>query len=160
MEKALAAEPDAHDLERLTSACDNEPAVAARIAPYLGLLRLDLAELPVVYLPDSMYVTKSSDRRSSGTYYTPRVLAEEIVQYSPRAACVPARSSRRDRTYPTGNSSRAPNCSTSRSATWPWDPAPSLLQRAATCRLACSKPGRPKGSALAIRFHCPVTDRS
>jgi len=82
VKKALAAKPDAHDLERLTSACDNDPTVVDRIAPYLGLLRLDLAELPVVYLPDSMYVTKSSDRRSSGTYYTPRVLAEEIVQYT------------------------------------------------------------------------------
>ncbi len=82
VEKALAAEPGAHDLERLTSACENDPTVAGRIVPYLGLLRLDLAELPVVYLPDSIYVTRSSDRRSSGTYYTPRVLAEEIVQHT------------------------------------------------------------------------------
>jgi hypothetical protein len=29
-----------------------------------------------------MYVSQSSDRRSSGTYYTPRVLAEEVVQYA------------------------------------------------------------------------------
>jgi hypothetical protein len=82
VEKALATEPDAHDLERLTSACDNDPTIADRIAPYLGLLRFDLAELPVVYLPDSIYVTKSADRRSSGTYYTPRVLAEEMVQHT------------------------------------------------------------------------------
>ena len=82
VEKALADEPAAHDLERLTSACDNDPTVADRIAPYLGLLRRDLAELPVVYLPDSIYVTKSSDRRSSGTYYTPRNLAEEMVRYA------------------------------------------------------------------------------
>lgn len=82
VERALAAEPDAHDLERLTSACDNDRAIADRVAPYLGLLRFDLAELPVVYLPDSMYVTKSSDRRSSGTYYTPRVLAEAMVHYT------------------------------------------------------------------------------
>jgi hypothetical protein len=82
VEHALTVEPAAHDLDRLTSACDNDQTVAARIAPYLGLLRFDLARLPVVYMPDSMYVTLSSDRRSSGTYYTPRVLAEEIVQHT------------------------------------------------------------------------------
>ena len=82
VEKALAEEPAAHDLERLTSACDNDPTVADRIAPYLSLLRLDLAELPVVYIPNSIYVTKSGDRRSSGTYYTPRTLAEEMVRYA------------------------------------------------------------------------------
>jgi hypothetical protein len=82
VEKALAEEPAAHDLERLTSACDNDPTVADRIAPYLSLLRLDLAELPVVYVPNSIYVTKSGDRRSSGTYYTPRTLAEEMVRYA------------------------------------------------------------------------------
>lgn len=82
VEKALAAEPGAHDLDRLTSACENDRTVADRIAPYLSLLRLDLAELPVVYLPDSIYVTQSSDRRTSGTYYTPRNLAEEMVRYA------------------------------------------------------------------------------
>ena len=80
--KALAVEPTANDLERLTSACDNDPDLADRIAPYLGLIRRDLADLPTVYLPDSMYVTQSSDRRSSGTYYTPRVLAEEMVLHT------------------------------------------------------------------------------
>src|SRR5207248_1588592 len=49
---------------------------------YLGLLRRDLRGLPAVYLPDSYYVTKSSERRSSGTYYTPRVLAEEMVTHT------------------------------------------------------------------------------
>ena len=82
MEKALATKPDAHDLERLTSACDNDPTVADRIAPYLGLLRFDLAELPVVYIPNSIYVTKSADRRSSGTYYIAAYLAEEMVQHT------------------------------------------------------------------------------
>lgn len=81
-EKALSAQADAHDLERLTSACDNNRELADRIAPYLALLRSDLADLPVVYLPNSMYVTQSSDRRSSGTYYTPRVLAEEMVRFT------------------------------------------------------------------------------
>lgn len=80
--KALSREFGAHDFETLASACDNDGSVADRIAPYLGLLRLDLADLPKVYLPGSIYVTQSSDRRSSGTYYTPRFMAEEMVQHT------------------------------------------------------------------------------
>lgn len=82
IEKALTSDPDPDHLDRLTSACDNDPELAARITPYLGLLRTDLRGLPQVYLPDSYYVTKSSDRRSSGAYYTPRSLAEEMVAHT------------------------------------------------------------------------------
>lgn len=82
VEKALAAIPEPDHLDRLASACDNDPNLAARIAPYLGMLRTDLRGLPQVFLPDSYYVTKSSDRRSSGAYYTPRALAEEMVAHT------------------------------------------------------------------------------
>ena len=82
VEKTLAAVPEPDHLDRLASACDNDPDLAARIAPYLGMLRTDLRGLPQVYLPDSYYVTKSSDRRSSGAYYTPRALAEEMVTHT------------------------------------------------------------------------------
>ncbi|MGE3834537.1 MAG: DNA methyltransferase [Acidimicrobiia bacterium] len=82
IERALATGPDPDHLDRLASACDNDPELAARIAPYLGLLRADLRGLPQVYLPDSYYVTKSSDRRSSGAYYTPRSLAEDVVTHT------------------------------------------------------------------------------
>ncbi len=80
--KALSTESASVELERLISACDNDPNLADRIAPFLGVMRTDLADLPTVYLPDSMYVTQSSDRRSSGTYYTPRALAEEVVHHA------------------------------------------------------------------------------
>jgi hypothetical protein len=82
VEKALAADPDPDHLDRLASACDNDPDLAGRIAPYLGLVRADLRGLPQVYLPNSYYVTKASDRRSSGAYYTPRSLAEEMVLHA------------------------------------------------------------------------------
>lgn len=82
IEKALDSTPEPEHFDRLASACDNDPELTARIAPYLGLLREDLRGLPQVYLPDSYYVTKSSDRRSSGAYYTPRALAEEMVTHT------------------------------------------------------------------------------
>lgn len=62
IEKALAAVPEPDNLDRLASACDNDPDLARRIAPYLGLLRTDLRGLPQVYLPNSYYVTTALGR--------------------------------------------------------------------------------------------------
>lgn len=81
-ERALDGQPDPEDFDRLISACENDRELADRVTPFIGLLRRDLRGLPLVYLPDSYYVTKSLDRRSSGAYYTPRVLAEEIVTHT------------------------------------------------------------------------------
>ncbi|MEQ1861836.1 MAG: restriction endonuclease, partial [Chthoniobacteraceae bacterium] len=66
----------------ITAACDHDPALAARIAPYAGLLRADTFARPLVILPDSLYVAPGSDRRSTGTHYTPRSLTEPIVQHT------------------------------------------------------------------------------
>ncbi len=82
VERGLGVEIDGVVFDRLVSACDNDRKLADRIAAYAGLLRTDLRGLPQVFLPDSFYVTKSSDRRSSGTYYTPRALAEEMVLHT------------------------------------------------------------------------------
>ncbi len=80
--RALQAEPDPDALARLASACDNDAVIAKRVEPYLGLLREDLRGLPQVWLPGSFVVTASGDRRSSGTYYTPKSLAEEMVRHA------------------------------------------------------------------------------
>jgi hypothetical protein len=80
--KALDTTPTPEDLSRLASACDNDRDLAARIAPYLGLLRADLGGLPQVWLPGSIVMTQAADRRSSGTYYTPKALAEEMVRHA------------------------------------------------------------------------------
>jgi hypothetical protein len=82
IEKLLDAPCDADRYARLLAACENDEDLAKRIQPFHGLLRDDLRGLPTVYLAGSVYVTKSGERRSSGTYYTPRTLAEEIVRYA------------------------------------------------------------------------------
>src|SRR5207302_5531422 len=51
-------------------------------APYHGLVRLDYRGQPRVFVQGSVYVTRSSERRSSGTYYTPKTLAEEVVRHA------------------------------------------------------------------------------
>ena len=45
-------------------------------------MRLDNFGYPVVIPTGSVFVTAGTDRRSSGTHYTPRVLTEPIVQYT------------------------------------------------------------------------------
>ena len=66
----------------LLAACGLDPALAARVAPFTGLVRDDSFGRPMVILPGSVYVTSGTERRSTGTHYTPRSLTEPIVQYT------------------------------------------------------------------------------
>jgi hypothetical protein len=78
----LYGEPEAQDYQRLMAACDNDDQVYRRVRPFWQLLRTDLRGLPMVVLPGGLYVTKTSDRRDSGTAYTTKELADEVVRYA------------------------------------------------------------------------------
>ena len=64
------------------TACDSNEGLVRRTLPYAPLLRDDLQGLPTVYAAGGIIVTKTRARRDSGTEYTPRVLAEEVVRYA------------------------------------------------------------------------------
>jgi hypothetical protein len=64
------------------TACESDEGLVRRTLPYGPLLRDDLQGLPTVYPAGGIIVTKTRARRDSGTEYTPRVLAEEIVRYA------------------------------------------------------------------------------
>src|SRR6266496_3136614 len=66
----------------LMAACDNNAAMFERVLPFAGVLRTDTFDKPVVITADSVYVTQGSDRRTTGTHYTPRSLTEPIVQHT------------------------------------------------------------------------------
>ncbi|MGV9248040.1 Eco57I restriction-modification methylase domain-containing protein [Streptomyces sp. NPDC003710] len=87
VKKALTTQPAADDLSNLHSACDNNAALAERIRPYLGLLRRDLRGWPVVGPAGSVVLTQVGDRRATGTHYTPRALAEEVVEHTLAPLC-------------------------------------------------------------------------
>ena len=53
-----------------------------RVNPFAGLVRFDDVDYPVVITTGSVFVTAGTDRRSSGTHYTPKSLTEPIVQYT------------------------------------------------------------------------------
>jgi hypothetical protein len=83
--KAMGAAP--RDEPALHAACDNDEALTDRVRPLRGLLRRDLRGLPVVFPAGSLVITQVGDRRATGTHYTPRKLAEEIVEYTLAPLC-------------------------------------------------------------------------
>jgi hypothetical protein len=82
VKKALSREIDEERRARLRAACGNDDDLTARVLPYAALLRDDLRGDPLVFLAGSLFVTQALDRRASGTYYTPRQLAEEVVRHA------------------------------------------------------------------------------
>jgi len=81
LKKALKAEFDAQEVSRFRSACQGE-SLWQRVQPFAGLVRLDSFGYPVVIPQGSVFVTEGTDRRSSGTHYTPRELTDPIVKYT------------------------------------------------------------------------------
>jgi hypothetical protein len=65
---------------KLLSATGNDPLLADRLLTFYRLLRPDLSGLPTVFRKGTMYVTQSPLRRFTGTHYTPRDLAERVVE--------------------------------------------------------------------------------
>ncbi len=80
--KLLDTAPGDSDRQLLTVAVENDPGLCERVLPYLGLLRRDLRELPIVLLAGSVIVTQTSARRDGGIEYTTRSLADEVAQYA------------------------------------------------------------------------------
>ncbi|WP_326643564.1 MULTISPECIES: Eco57I restriction-modification methylase domain-containing protein [unclassified Streptosporangium] len=65
---------------KLLAATGGEAELARRLLPFAGIIRDDLRGLPLVILPGTLYVTESALRKNTGTHYTPRKLAEEVVE--------------------------------------------------------------------------------
>ena len=75
----LDAEPDEVAEQRLLVACGNDKDLVKHIAPYHALIRKDVWGYPQVYRAGSFMVTGGSERRQTGTHYTPKSLTEQIV---------------------------------------------------------------------------------
>lgn len=87
VEKLLAGTADGRLRAGLMQACQGDRALFERIEPFAGLLRLDLRERPLVFLKDDVYVTETGSRRDSGTAYTTRELADEVVEHALAPLC-------------------------------------------------------------------------
>jgi hypothetical protein len=82
LRRALEPVFETEEINRLRAACGNDEVLLKRVQPFAGLVRNDTFDRPVVIRKGSVYVTAGTDRRSSGTHYTPRSLTEPIVQYT------------------------------------------------------------------------------
>lgn len=82
LKKSLKVEFDKQDAARFRTACQSDDALWKRVKPLAGFVRQDNFGYPVVIPKGSVFVTSGTDRRSSGTHYTPRSLTEPIVQYT------------------------------------------------------------------------------
>lgn len=82
LKKLLKVELDSQLAARFRTAAQSDEALWQRIEPVAGLVRMDSFGYPVVIPTGSVFVTAGTDRRSSGTHYTPRSLTEPIVQYT------------------------------------------------------------------------------
>lgn len=81
IKKGLSAEIDDQLASRFRTVCQDSD-LWKRVKPFAGLVRLDDVDYPVVIATGSVFVTAGTDRRSSGTHYTPKSLTEPIVQYT------------------------------------------------------------------------------
>ncbi|MFG2137818.1 Eco57I restriction-modification methylase domain-containing protein [Streptomyces sp. NPDC048650] len=84
LEKRLAplGAEDAAEARRRLNAVTKDPALTERLLPFVGILRDDLRGLPTVIPNGALYVAESSLRKNTGTHYTPRFLAEEVVLHA------------------------------------------------------------------------------
>jgi hypothetical protein len=82
LDKAFKTELDAQLAARFRTACQGDDSLWKRVEPFAGLVRSDSFGYPCVITEKSFFVTSGTDRRSSGTHYTPRILTEPIVKHT------------------------------------------------------------------------------
>ena len=87
VEKMLADDVPTPVLAELRAACGGDADLVERVKPFANLLRMDLRERSVVFLPGAVYVTETGSNRASGTAYTTRELAEEVAKYALQPLC-------------------------------------------------------------------------
>lgn len=96
IEKGLAEEFDDAD-GRWLAACDNDEELLESVRPFHGLVRSDDEGYPTVIPECAVYVTAGTDRRSTGTHYTPPELTQPIVEYALQPLVYEGPSEGRDR---------------------------------------------------------------
>lgn len=84
--------------DRLLTACHGDTELRDRIKPFGHLVRTDPWGYPLVYPAGAFIVTTGSDRRETGTHYTPKSLTEAIVAetFTPIAYVGPAQGAPRE----------------------------------------------------------------
>jgi hypothetical protein len=82
LKKAFQTELEPQVAAKFRTACQVDEKLWKRVEPLAGLVRLDSFGYPWVVTENSYFVTSGTDRRSSGTYYTPRIFTEPVVKHT------------------------------------------------------------------------------
>ncbi|MCB0934640.1 MAG: SAM-dependent DNA methyltransferase, partial [Mycobacterium sp.] len=85
--KAMAAPSEPNVVSALSQSLGHDDQLRDRILRWLPLVRLDLRGRPMVMLDGGLMVKETPSRRNSGTHYTPRSLAEEVVLHTLQPLC-------------------------------------------------------------------------
>jgi methylase of polypeptide subunit release factors len=80
--KAIRTNDDIKDADRALRAVTTAPGLRERLQPFVGIIRRDLRDRPLVVQPRGLVVVETPSRATAGAHYTPRSLAEEVVKYA------------------------------------------------------------------------------
>jgi hypothetical protein len=80
--KAIRENEKVEDAERALRAVTSDAALRDRLRPFVGIIRRDLRDRPLVVVPGGVMVVETPSRSSAGAHYTPRSLAEDVVKHA------------------------------------------------------------------------------
>lgn len=80
--KALAAGDQVAEAEALLHAVTRDADLRERLRPYVGIIRRDLRGRLLVIEQGGLVVVETPSRANSGAHYTPKALAQEVVQHA------------------------------------------------------------------------------
>src|SRR5699024_1830553 len=80
--KALAAGDQVAEAEVLLHAVTRDTDLRERLRPYVGIIRRDLRGRLLVIEKGGLVVVETPSRATSGAHYTPKALAQEVVQHA------------------------------------------------------------------------------
>ncbi len=80
--KAIRDSGQVEDAERALRAITSDAQLRDRLRPFIGIIRRDLRNRPLVVVPGGVLVVETPSRATAGAHYTPRSLAEEIVRHA------------------------------------------------------------------------------
>ncbi|MCC3766073.1 Eco57I restriction-modification methylase domain-containing protein [Streptomyces sp. UNOC14_S4] len=80
--KALKVGDTLDDTEIVLRDLTDDADLRERLRPFIGIIRRDLRNRPLVVEPGGVLLVETPSRASAGAHYTPRDLAEEVVRYA------------------------------------------------------------------------------
>jgi hypothetical protein len=80
--KAIRDNDKIEDAERALRAATSDAELRDRLRPFVGIIRRDLRNRPLVVVPGGVLVVETPSRATAGAHYTPRSLAEKVVLHA------------------------------------------------------------------------------